>query len=405
MRTLLAAWGRFEPGRSLLILCAVILGAVSVLPYALHTFSPEYRPGFTVIRDKDYGNYYSRLERVLTGHPDEADNGITPIGSGIEGMQGGGMEILVATLFGWMRLPAPTLSVVVTGILTPVLFLLFFALFVALGFSRRDAFVMEIVLYIVLYSNVLTRMMHPGWSFVPAIGALIVFLLFWKKPRAGTALLAGVLLGILPYLYFFSWCYVWAIVAMAVLISFIGDRRGDAMTRRFPFAGRRPALLLLLGAVTLLVAAPFFRDMLAFSSHPLSHEVSVRSDFLFQRSVESIPRTVLLFLQLGFLLLLFPAYRRDWTYRAALAMLAVVLLLRAVRVRRFLTNGVQDDTMLARLIRRLAQQQGIGETTLAGGMTIVGDPAVRLEVLHPPSGLVPGTPPASSDRIGNGLPA
>jgi len=212
MRTLLAAWGRFEPGRSLLILCAVILGAVSVLPYALHTFSPEYRPGFTVIRDKDYGNYYSRLERVLTGHPDEADNGITPIGSGIEGMQGGGMEILVATLFGWMRLPAPTLSVVVTGILTPVLFLLFFALFVALGF-------------------------------VPAIGALIVFLLFWKKPRAGTALLAGVLLGILPYLYFFSWCYVWAIVAMAVLISFIGDRRGDAMTRRFPFAGRRPALI------------------------------------------------------------------------------------------------------------------------------------------------------------------
>ncbi|MBI2104282.1 MAG: DNA internalization-related competence protein ComEC/Rec2 [Candidatus Omnitrophica bacterium] len=72
--------------------------------------------------------------------------------------------------------------------------------------------------------------------------------------------------------------------------------------------------------------------------------------------------------------------------------------LAALPVRRLLTNGVQDDTMSARQVRRLAASRGVPETALAAGMTLGGGPGVRLEVLHPPLGLVPGTAPASNDN-------
>jgi len=72
--------------------------------------------------------------------------------------------------------------------------------------------------------------------------------------------------------------------------------------------------------------------------------------------------------------------------------------LAALPVRRLLTNGVRDDTMSARQVRRLAALRGVPETVLAAGMTLADDPGTRLEVLHPPAGLVPGTAPASNDN-------
>ncbi len=75
-----------------------------------------------------------------------------------------------------------------------------------------------------------------------------------------------------------------------------------------------------------------------------------------------------------------------------------VPLLQAVRVRRLLTNGVQDDTMTARTVRRLATAQRIPQTILSAGMTIGEEPDVRIDVLHPPMGLLPGIPAASNDN-------
>jgi competence protein ComEC len=73
-------------------------------------------------------------------------------------------------------------------------------------------------------------------------------------------------------------------------------------------------------------------------------------------------------------------------------------LLHAVRVRQLLTNGVRDDTMSARELRRVAAAQGIPEHVLSAGMAISDAPDVHLDVLHPPRGLVSGVAPASNDN-------
>jgi len=73
-------------------------------------------------------------------------------------------------------------------------------------------------------------------------------------------------------------------------------------------------------------------------------------------------------------------------------------LLESIRVNRLLTNGVRDDTMSALRVQYLAASRRIQEVTLAGGMRLIGDSAVDVEVLHPPRGLVPGAAPASNDN-------
>jgi competence protein ComEC len=73
-------------------------------------------------------------------------------------------------------------------------------------------------------------------------------------------------------------------------------------------------------------------------------------------------------------------------------------LLHDFRVKRLLTNGVQDDTMSALAVRHLAQLHRIEQGTLSAGMRLGGDSDVAINVLHPPRGLVPGVDPASNDN-------
>ena len=74
------------------------------------------------------------------------------------------------------------------------------------------------------------------------------------------------------------------------------------------------------------------------------------------------------------------------------------LLLEELQVARLLTNGVQDDTMSARAISRLVAARGIPDIVVALGLRLEGEPEIRIEVLHPPRGLVPGAAPDSNDN-------
>jgi competence protein ComEC len=73
-------------------------------------------------------------------------------------------------------------------------------------------------------------------------------------------------------------------------------------------------------------------------------------------------------------------------------------LLQEMVVRRLLTNGVRDDTMSARSLRRLAAARGIPEVALASGMRLAEEPGLDIDALHPPQGFVPGTTPGSNDN-------
>lgn len=73
-------------------------------------------------------------------------------------------------------------------------------------------------------------------------------------------------------------------------------------------------------------------------------------------------------------------------------------LLEQVRVGRLLTNGVRGATMSARRLRRAARDRAIPDTVLQAGMRLDAGTGVRLDVLHPPPGLVPQAAAASNDN-------
>ena len=309
-----------EPNRlswKWVLFLAVLAGFLAVLPYIEHRFSSEFQ-GLTVIRDKDYANYYSRLERVLSGYPEEADNGITPIGSGIHGMQVAGMERIVGWLFGWTRLHAPELSVVVSGLFTVLLFLLFYRFFRVLRFSQKGSLGMTL-LYFAIMLHGLSRVMHPGWSFVPTMMAFVAFYHFWQRPTVVWALLAGALLGLLPYLYFWSWTFCWASVGSLVLLSLFAPSPRARLIAHWPQA-------LLAATITLLAALPFFLQTHQLFQDPLYAEVAIRASFLYQRTVESLPRTFLLLLQTLLLLSLFRRFRSQPAYLMCTSLLLGILL-------------------------------------------------------------------------------
>lgn len=65
-------------------------------------------------------------------------------------------------------------------------------------------------------------------------------------------------------------------------------------------------------------------------------------------------------------------------------------LLRAVRVGRILTNGVEDDTMTFRALRAMSRALGVPWQSVRRGALVREAPGTRLEVLHPPPGGMPG---------------
>ncbi|MEK7137623.1 MAG: hypothetical protein AAB853_05055, partial [Patescibacteria group bacterium] len=213
------------------LLLALFFALLSFFPYVLHSFQPGFQ-GLTVIRDKDYGNYESRLERALSGHPEEADNAITPVGSGIEGGQIAGMEMIVGTLFRWTGLRAPALAVGITPFFVFVNVLLLFLLFRTLGFPEPWA-LFGTTVYIGILFHVIARVMHPGWSFVPAFAALLSFLHLWRTPSWIFAILTGLLFSLLPYLYFWHWTFVWATAGSALLIDIFAQGK-ESVVRKHP---------------------------------------------------------------------------------------------------------------------------------------------------------------------------
>ena len=297
---------------------ALLFALAAAIPYVLHALSPSFE-GLTVIRDKDYGNYYSRLERSLSGYPEEADNGITEIGSGIDGAQTAGLEVALGMFLGWTRADSPTLPVVLTPLFVFTLFLLFFFLFRVLKFSPSASLGMASLYFFILF-HVVSRVMHPGWSFVPTVAALLSFFHFWKRPSVSLAVLTGVLLGVLPYLYFWSFTYVWAVAGCAVVLSFFTLRVHS--TPSTPSHLHTAVLVL----TALFVSHPFFIHLLNLWSHLLYDAVAFRGGFLTETVIESYPRSILLTVQVLLLLSLFRERKKEWSYIATLSLLLGIFL-------------------------------------------------------------------------------
>ncbi len=73
------------------------------------------------------------------------------------------------------------------------------------------------------------------------------------------------------------------------------------------------------------------------------------------------------------------------------------LLLQALRVKWLLTNGASDDTMTFRRVFELARRCSIPHRVVSAG-SVLREPGLRIEALHPPAGLVAGVEPNSNDN-------
>jgi hypothetical protein len=268
--------------------------------------------GLVIFPDKDYVNYEARIERALKGYPEEASNAITPIGSRVEGIQVAGMEVITAMLFGWTHLDAPQVAVIATALFATLLFLLFFWLFREIGFPYGWSLGITLAFFTVMFYG-LTRVVQPGWSFVFAILSLISVILFWKKQTLLRFCCAAVLLAFLPYLYFWHWTYVWAGVASLTALSLFSPQ--------WNLFKRRPAAVIALAAVALLLSVPFFIDTVQLFRNSIYPEVAIRASFLYQRTPESWIRSVLLVADLVLFLSLFKRYRNDFSYLVCASLL------------------------------------------------------------------------------------
>lgn len=296
-----------------LFLFALLVAILAVLPYALHTQHPLWQ-GVVVLRDEDYANYFSRLQRSLSGYPFEASNGITSVSEHIPGLQIAGMEIAVGFLFQWTGLPAPVLGVLLSGAFGAVLFLLFFQFFRELKFSNEWSLGLVVAIFIAMFHG-LTRVVQPGWTFVPAVASLVLFLRFLDRPRWTLLVVTAVLLGVLPYLYFWHWTFVYASVASIVCLFFLARRALPPWSK-----------MVLLGVLTLLIALPFCLHTWSLSSVPFYPEIAIRASFLHQRFPESWPRSILLCTQLIVLLSLWKSSKGERGYLLVSGLLIGIVL-------------------------------------------------------------------------------
>jgi len=74
------------------------------------------------------------------------------------------------------------------------------------------------------------------------------------------------------------------------------------------------------------------------------------------------------------------------------------VVLSTMRVRQLLTNGARDARMSAREIGRQIRAQRIPAAVVTAGMTWQAKDGLRVDVLHPPQGFVPGTSPGSNEN-------
>lgn len=307
-----AGFPRWPVRLSTLLLCMAVVSGLTALPYALHTLSPKYH-GLIVMRDKDYANYYSRLERSLSGYPEEAENGITPVGSGIRGVQTAWMEHMLGMLFAWTGLSAPALSIGFTAVFTPFLFLLLFLLFCTIGLPGRTALAMTGGLFMIMFHG-FSRVMHPGWSFVPTIAALLGTVIWARTQKRSMLLCAAILLGILPSIYFWHWTWSWATVA--AFFGILACAHGRAFWQR-----RRTLDLLLALCLTLALSFPFALRTAMLIRDSRYPEVSIRASFLEQRYPESPTRSVLILIMLMALLTGWRRHKMTLQYSAPLALM------------------------------------------------------------------------------------
>lgn len=311
--------------RRILILAALAAAAVLALQ-PLRIFLNPALGGAPPYFGTDELHYVVRLQEGLLGISTDPSNGIfsTPA---VPGAQSAGLEKIFGALFGWTGVSAAILMTLLVALFAPLAIPLTAALARRSGASPRTSALWSLLLFFLLLGP-LRRFVHGSLSFPLMEAALLALIVWWQKPTLLCAALAGLLLGLLPHVYFWSWTFLFAATGILFALLMFTDRSPERSDRLQGF--------LLIAGTALLIALPAFLRMRELAQNPLMMDVALRSSVVFAREFESIPRSILIALLALFTAVMFYRRRDD----AHLPLLAVSIALFLVMHQQFLHGRV-----------------------------------------------------------------
>lgn len=220
----------------------------------------------------------------------EVSDPILPGPDAPRGLQMSFFEMLGGSLFGFLGLSAPALTILLSILFAPLSLIFLTLLAERLGCTRRVA-VVSGIFYFLLVAGPLRRVIHQSWSLPYVLGTLLLLLAWWKSPTRAKTIGLGVLLGLVPGIYVWSWTYLWAVFGIFIGLS-IAERLQYRDTEEAKAMFWR---VLKVGCIAIVTALPFFVLMWTNAQHPESAVVSIRSSLIHAREFESLTRSAVLF--------------------------------------------------------------------------------------------------------------
>ena len=268
------------------VLILVYVGAVLILlfPLARILKDPAFR-GAIPYFGSDELHYVVRLQEGLLGPRTDPSNGIFSGSDVPMGAQPAGIEKILGISLAWTGIPAWILMMLLSACGAALTLPLTALLSRRVGATEGSALLWSLLFFFLLFGP-LRRFVHGSLSFPLTEGALLALFTWWQTPSRTHAVIAGLLLGTLPYIYFWSWTFAFAVLFILFLLVIIfmrGTERRD-----------RCINCIILGTCACVIALPSFLRLAYISSNPLAHEVALRSSVVFARDFESIPRSILI---------------------------------------------------------------------------------------------------------------
>lgn len=314
------------------VLFTLYIGGVLLL--AASPLRTMIQPGFQGILYKggDESQYIMRVNQAMHHPFSDVSNSIVSGLGAPKGLQMTLPESVAGTLFSWSGMSAPSLTILLSILIAPLLMPLFAHLALRFGIRRRDAVIGSAILFFLLIGP-LRRVIHQSWSLPLVIFILILLTDWWKNPTRARSFILGVLLGLLPGIYFWAWTYVWGVFGCIILLTVIAEARH----KTWKALGRFVIQAVTTGVIALATASPFLFMIWMNSHDPNSIDAGFRSSLIHAREFESVTRSIVL----GLLAILsVVAISRQSDRRRLLPLLAMLLALVAVTHQQFIHGQV-----------------------------------------------------------------
>ncbi|MFH1348251.1 MAG: hypothetical protein ABIH58_01290 [Patescibacteria group bacterium] len=295
----------------------IILGISSVLialvmqgPQFIHQLNPQSQ-GILVNLNSDEDLYLARVQEALSGNREQASEAFTGEDN-LVGTQSALIEKMYGSLFGWTGLKAAEVFRIMDSVIPILIFLGLFIFFQLCGFTRVQSFGgSSLFVLIELYG--LSRPINLRASFLFMLIALILAAFSIRKKSFMIGILAGIFMGLLVGVYFWSWTFAWLALGIFFVweaLEAIGGRENTNWN-----------LIIKIGLVGLIVASPFLIDLMTMMQNPLYEFGEMRSGIVHSRAPESVPYSILFItMAVGILIALKKDYRKISKYKLPIVM-------------------------------------------------------------------------------------